>query len=48
MIDEVVQDPARWLAPGGEEVADVFGSRCWVAVVAHLDGIEARDIRWCG
>ncbi|MGW2177698.1 hypothetical protein ACWCXX_06280 [Streptomyces sp. NPDC001732] len=48
LIDEVVQDPVRWPAPGGEDSADMFGSRCWVTVVAYLDGIEVRDNGWCG
>lgn len=33
---------------GGEEVADLFGARCWVSVVAYDDGVEVRDIGWCG
>jgi hypothetical protein len=48
LIAELVQDPTQWPAPGGEEVANVVGSRCWVSVVAYLDEIEVRDIGWCG
>ncbi|MFF1962954.1 hypothetical protein ACFVW5_04900 [Streptomyces sp. NPDC058232] len=48
LIVDVLRHPELWPAPGGEEAADVFGGRCWVSVVAYLDGIEVRDIGWCG
>ncbi|MFJ1695699.1 hypothetical protein ACIOHC_11195 [Streptomyces sp. NPDC088252] len=48
LIADVLRCPELWPAPGGEELADVFGGSCWVTVVAYLDGIEVRDIGWCG
>jgi hypothetical protein len=48
LIADVLRRPELWPTPGGEEAADVFGGRCWVTVVAYLDGIEVRDIGWCG
>ncbi|MET7527251.1 hypothetical protein [Streptomyces sp900116325] len=45
---EVLRHPELWPAPGGEELADVFGSRCWVSVVSYRDGLEVRDIGWFG
>lgn len=48
LLDEVAGCPWAWPAPGGEECVDFFGSRCWVSVVAYLDGLEVRDVGWCG
>ncbi|MEE1804858.1 hypothetical protein [Streptomyces sp. BE133] len=44
---EVAACSERWPAPGGEEAADVFGSRCWVSIAAYADGLEVRDVGWC-
>ncbi|WP_326768625.1 hypothetical protein OG978_32540 [Streptomyces sp. NBC_01591] len=48
VIDEVARDRSSWPAAGGEEAVDVFGSRCWVTVAAFADGLEVRDVGWCG
>ncbi|MET9535325.1 hypothetical protein ABZY02_33005 [Streptomyces sp. NPDC006649] len=47
LISTVLADRDAWPAPGGQEVTDLFGARCWVSVVAYDDGIEVRDIGWC-
>ncbi|MFJ4576863.1 hypothetical protein ACIP4W_36765 [Streptomyces sp. NPDC088846] len=46
LLVEVAKHPDRWPAPGGEEVVDEFGTRCWISCVAHSDGLEVRDIGW--
>lgn len=48
LLDDVARRPEEWPAPGGEEAVDVFGGRCWVTVVAYVDGLEVRDVGWCG
>ncbi|MYS32867.1 hypothetical protein K388_07134 [Streptomyces sp. KhCrAH-43] len=48
LLDETAGRPDRWPAPGGEEVAEVFGPLCWIVFVAYLDGIEVRDVGWLG
>ncbi|MFF8717139.1 hypothetical protein ACF07T_37780 [Streptomyces sp. NPDC015184] len=46
LLVDVAGHPGRWPAPGGEEVLDAFGARCWISCVAYLDGLEVRDIGW--
>ncbi|WP_328374616.1 hypothetical protein OG372_00165 [Streptomyces sp. NBC_01020] len=48
LTSTVLADRDAWPAPGGEEVADFYGARCWASVVAYDDGIEVRDIGWYG
>ncbi|MGW2182700.1 hypothetical protein ACWCXX_32395 [Streptomyces sp. NPDC001732] len=48
LLVDVAKRPDRWPTPGGEDVVDVFGSRCWVSYVAYRDGLEVRDIGWAG
>lgn len=48
LLDAVASCPGQWPAPGGEECVDFFGARCWVSVVAYADGLEVRDVGWCG
>lgn len=48
LMNEVSGRPEWWPAPGGEEVADVFGATCWVSFVVYLDGIEVHDVGWLG
>ncbi|MGW7712152.1 hypothetical protein [Streptomyces sp. NPDC054771] len=46
LIHDVAADPSSWPAPGGEDVVDLFGARCWVTVAAYVDQVEVRDIGW--
>ncbi|WP_232837634.1 hypothetical protein [Streptomyces atratus] len=46
LLVEAAKHPDRWPAPGGEEVVDEFGARCWISYVVYRDGLEVRDIGW--
>ncbi|MFD5728963.1 hypothetical protein ACFWMT_23070 [Streptomyces sp. NPDC058368] len=46
LLTETARRPDRWPAPGGEEVAEEFGTSCWIVFVAYRDGIEVRDVGW--
>ncbi|MBK3596287.1 hypothetical protein JHN60_29345 [Streptomyces sp. MBT51] len=48
VLVEVARHPEWWPAPGGEETVDFFGPYCWASVVAYADGLEVRDVGWCG
>ena len=48
LLHDVAGRSEEWPAPGGEEIADFFGPYCWVSVVAYADGLEVRDVGWCG
>ncbi|MET8537034.1 hypothetical protein ABZV67_35835 [Streptomyces sp. NPDC005065] len=48
LLVEVAGHPDWWPEPGGEEIAEAFGPRCWVSFVAYLDEVEARDVGWAG
>lgn len=48
LMNDLVRQPDAWPTVGGDEVADFFGVRCWVSVVAYRGVLEVRDVGWCG